>query len=187
MLQAGRDQLAAPNAPPALTGKFDLAVRMHESLVGNLSQAVLGGVTLTDERLVEIIKDATGKVPEELAITEEDDPWSITFASELPIEVRFQRANREDHDPRQTVHAGRPGDPQAGGDLRRLLHRETAGPGAAGAARRRADRVCGPREAERLGHRDEDLHEKEVRRAVQAGDRLRGIGVARAGGRASAN
>ncbi len=90
MLQAGRDQLAAPNAPPALTGKFDLAVRMHESLVGNLSQTVLGGVTLTDERLVQIIKDATGKVPEELVITEEDDPWSITFASELPIEVRFQ-------------------------------------------------------------------------------------------------
>ncbi len=89
MLQAGRDQLAAPDAPPALTGKFDLAVRMHESLAGNLSQAVLGGVTLTDERLAEIIKEVTGKVPEELAITEEDDPWSITFASELPVEVRF--------------------------------------------------------------------------------------------------
>lgn len=89
MLQAGRDQLAAPNAPPALTGKFDLAVRLHESLVGNLSQAVLGGVTLTDERLVEIIKELTGKVPEELVITEDDEPWSITFASELPIEARF--------------------------------------------------------------------------------------------------
>lgn len=89
MLEAGREQLAAPNAPPDLTGKFDLAVRMHESLVGNLSQAVLGGVTLTDERLVEIVKDLTGKVPEELVITQDDDPWSITFASELPIEARF--------------------------------------------------------------------------------------------------
>jgi len=89
MLQAGRYQLAAPNAPPALKGKFDLAVRMHESLAGNMSQAVLGGVTLTDERLVEIIKETTGKVPPELVITEEDDPWSITFDSEAPIDVRF--------------------------------------------------------------------------------------------------
>jgi len=85
MLQAGRDQLAAPNAPPALTGKFDLAVRMHESLVGNMSQAVLGGVTLTDVRLVELIKVLTGKPPEGLG----DEPWSITFQSELPIEARF--------------------------------------------------------------------------------------------------
>ena len=89
MLQAGRDQLAAPNTPPALTGKFDLAVRLHESLVGNLSQAVLGGVTLTDERLAEMIKELTGKVPDELAVTDESEPWSITFTSELPIEARF--------------------------------------------------------------------------------------------------
>ncbi|MCU0979342.1 MAG: hypothetical protein MUF25_09275 [Pirellulaceae bacterium] len=89
MLQAGREQLAAPNTPPALTGKFDLAVRLHESLVGNLSQAVLGGVTLTDVRLAEMIKELTGKVPEELAVTDESEPWSITFTSELPIEARF--------------------------------------------------------------------------------------------------
>jgi hypothetical protein len=89
MLQAGREQLAAPSAPPALTGKFDLAVRLHESLVGNLSQAVLGGVTLTDESLAEMIKELTGKVPDELAVTDESEPWSITFTSELPIEARF--------------------------------------------------------------------------------------------------
>jgi len=89
MLQAGRDQLAASTTPPPLTGKFDLAVRLHESLVGNLSQAVLGGVTLTDEGLAEMIEELTGKVPEELAVTDESDPWSITFASELPIEARF--------------------------------------------------------------------------------------------------
>jgi len=89
MLQAAGDQLAAPNAPPALAGKFDLAVRMHESLVGNLSQAVLGGVTLTDVRLAEMIKEVTGKVPDELAVTEESEPWAITFTSKRPIEARF--------------------------------------------------------------------------------------------------
>ncbi len=89
-MQTGADQLAAPNAPPQLTGKHDLAVRFHESLVANMSQAFWGGVTLTDERLQEIIENLTGDVPEELAIGQDDDPWSITFAKERPIEARFE-------------------------------------------------------------------------------------------------
>ncbi len=89
MLQAGRDHLGAPNDPPPLAGKFDLAVRFHESLVGNLSQAVFGGVTLTNESLAKMIEEMTGKVPDELAVTEDSEPWSITFTSELPIEARF--------------------------------------------------------------------------------------------------
>ena len=88
--QTGADQLAAPNAPPQLTGKYDLAVRFHETLVANMSQAFWGGVTLTDERLQEIIENLTGDVPEELAIGQDDDPWSITFAKERPIEARFE-------------------------------------------------------------------------------------------------
>ena len=90
MLQAGRDQLAAPGAPPPLEGRFDLAVRRHESLVGNLSQAVLGGVRMTDVALAEMIEELTGEVPEGLKITPDSEPWAITFASELPIEVRFE-------------------------------------------------------------------------------------------------
>jgi len=88
-LRAGADQLASPDAPPALTADHDVALRLHESFAGNLSQAALGGVTLTDERLVDLVEQLTGSVPEEMAITEEDDPWSITFASERPIDTRF--------------------------------------------------------------------------------------------------
>lgn len=89
LLQATADQLAATTEPPALTDDHDMAARVHESFVGNLSQAVLGGITLTDERLAELAEELLGEVPEELKITEEDDPWSITFASERPIDVRF--------------------------------------------------------------------------------------------------
>lgn len=92
-LRAGADQLASPNQPPELTANHDLAVRLHESFAGNLSQAALGGVTLTDERLVELAEQLTGSVPDEMAITEEDDPWSITFASERPIDTRFDDQN----------------------------------------------------------------------------------------------
>jgi hypothetical protein len=89
MLQAGRDLLGAPTEPPPLTADHDVAIRFHESLVGNLSQAVVGGVTLDDERAVQLVQDLTGSVPDELAITEDSDPWSIRFADELPVQARI--------------------------------------------------------------------------------------------------
>ena len=92
-LRAGANQLASPSQPPELTADHDLAVRLHESFAGNLSQAALGGVTLTDEKLVELVEQLTGSVPEEMVITEEDDPWSITFAKERPIDTRFDDQN----------------------------------------------------------------------------------------------
>jgi hypothetical protein len=50
---------------------------------------MLGDVTLTDERVAEMVKNLTGSVPDELAITPEKDPWSITFTAELPVDVRM--------------------------------------------------------------------------------------------------
>jgi hypothetical protein len=88
-LQAGVDQLAAPDEPPALTGEHDVAARIHESLVGNLSQAYIGGVTWDDERIAILAERLTGDVPPALRITRDDDPWSITFANERPFDARF--------------------------------------------------------------------------------------------------
>jgi hypothetical protein len=82
-------RLGAPTAPPRIPGRADLAIRLHESMVGNAGETGLGGRTLTDERLAQIMKDATGEVPEELQITEDKDPWSITFAHDRPISVVF--------------------------------------------------------------------------------------------------
>lgn len=89
MLQENPFQLAAPGAPPAIGEGHDLAVRVHESLVGNYSETLLGGVKITDEQMVQMYIDGNRDVPKELQITDESDPWAITFARSQPISVRF--------------------------------------------------------------------------------------------------
>ena len=87
--QASAMQLAAPNKPPAASKKNDLAVRLHESVVNNTAALALAGYTLSDERLVEIIEEADREVPEELQISDDKDPWSITFAWQQPVTATF--------------------------------------------------------------------------------------------------
>jgi hypothetical protein len=82
-------QLAAPTSPPDLGGSYDLAVVVHESAVVNFGETLLGGITLTDERLVELLKESKAEIPEELQITQDKDPWSITFTSERPVFAEF--------------------------------------------------------------------------------------------------
>ena len=88
--QTGRFQIAAPSAPPELKKEHDLALRMHESLVRNLSETALAGVTLTDERLEELLREAGAEVPEELQVSPDRESWSITFSSARPISVEFR-------------------------------------------------------------------------------------------------
>ena len=87
--QAGAAQLAAPSAPPALSGNRDGAVRVHESMVTNISRAMLGGITLTDEKLVEILKKNGREIPEELQLSNDKDAWSITFSANDPVHATF--------------------------------------------------------------------------------------------------
>ncbi|MFP6621423.1 MAG: hypothetical protein VB877_18915 [Pirellulaceae bacterium] len=89
--QIARFQVAAATPAPALTATHDLAVRIHESLVRNLSETALAGVTLTDEGLEEMLKEAGAEVPEELQISPDRESWSITFASSRPISVEFRQ------------------------------------------------------------------------------------------------
>jgi len=93
MVQSGDSHLAAPAVAPAIATARDLNVRLHESFVGNMSEAVVGGMTLTDEKLAELLEEMAGEVPEELQIGENKDPWSITFATEHPIQVTFTDKN----------------------------------------------------------------------------------------------
>jgi hypothetical protein len=87
--QAQNAQVAAPVAPPPLEAPHDMAVRVHETFVSNFSRALLGGVTLTDERLQQILEDTTGNVPDELKVAQDKDPWSITFSSSDPVSAEF--------------------------------------------------------------------------------------------------
>lgn len=88
-MQVASSQVAAPASPPQLDGKFDLAVRVHESLAANVGETAIGGQTLTDEKLVEILEEQGQDVPEELKITSDKDPWSITFSPRRPVRVKF--------------------------------------------------------------------------------------------------
>jgi len=90
MLQTGRYQLASPTDPPALNKGTDVALRLHESFIRNFTEVVLGGVELTDEKLVEHMTDLGAKVPEELKTGKGKKSWAITFSSTQPISVSFR-------------------------------------------------------------------------------------------------
>jgi len=89
VLAANRNQLAAPGTPPAIEGENDLAVQVHESMINNLAASLLGGVTLVEEELQKRVVEMRGSLPESLKSDEERDPWSITFARNQPVSVKF--------------------------------------------------------------------------------------------------
>ncbi|MBA2117547.1 hypothetical protein [Bremerella alba] len=90
VMQASQSQLAAPGPAPATEDKqADLTLKLHESIVNNYGETFLAGVKLTDERLVELLKERDAEIPEELQITPDTDPWSITFDYQSPIQVVF--------------------------------------------------------------------------------------------------
>jgi hypothetical protein len=88
-LQADRNQLGAPSAPPDITVVHDMAVQIHESLINNLTAALLGGLTLKEEDLQRKVIELRGSLPEQLKSDEDRDPWSITFAKARPVTVKF--------------------------------------------------------------------------------------------------
>jgi hypothetical protein len=118
-LQATHDQLAAPSAAPPLADGYDLAVRVHQSMIENLASSVLAGQTLKQEELdrelnelfpglIERIEASRAEnaaaaaaagtdgvaADEEAEEEEEDDepdaaPWEISFAEADPVTVRF--------------------------------------------------------------------------------------------------
>jgi hypothetical protein len=89
MLQVANAQVAAPSDPPPLESGADMSVRLHETFVSNFSRAMIGGVTLTDERVAQLVKDLTGNVPDELVISPDKEPWSITFSATDPVSTQF--------------------------------------------------------------------------------------------------
>lgn len=78
-------QLGATTPPPAAPAA-DVAVRFHESTVDNFASTVLAGRTVTRDELNRLVKNMTGRIPEELQ-DEEGRDWSITFSPEQPIEM----------------------------------------------------------------------------------------------------
>ena len=58
-------------------------------MVLNTALNAIGGLTVSDERAQQMVKDMTGEVPEQLQIKQDEDPWSITFDVQQPLSIEF--------------------------------------------------------------------------------------------------
>jgi hypothetical protein len=90
-LHDGPSRLAAPLAPPAVTGTPGLAVRVHESLVNNFATGLLAGRTLNQEVAERLAVELLGSVPPQMADDEGKEPWAITFADAQPVTVDIEQ------------------------------------------------------------------------------------------------
>jgi hypothetical protein len=101
-VQAGAGQLAAADAPPALSVPVDLSASIHESAANNLLERFLTGMRLTDEmvdRLTAKYPVAQQKLPPDPGVKEEDktptkEPFTVVFPREQlpkvePVTVSF--------------------------------------------------------------------------------------------------
>ena len=88
-VQAGPFDLSAPSEPPALEGEPDVAIRVHESMVHNLTAGALAGMLLEEERVLSMATEMLGSLPEAFEPDENSEPWGITFARHAPIGVSF--------------------------------------------------------------------------------------------------
>src|SRR5690606_25459390 len=86
----------------------------HESMLLNTAANGIGGLTVTDERAQQLVKDLTGEIPPELELRQDEDPWAITFDLQTPVHVEFdnnqmliairgRRFTRGDQEVRQTI------------------------------------------------------------------------------------
>lgn len=91
MILAAPEHLAAPNNPPELKANGDVIARAHASWVNNLADISLRGALLTDVALADAIEEWRGEVPEELKITDDSEPWDITYASRRPLWLECEK------------------------------------------------------------------------------------------------
>ncbi len=88
-LQAGRGKVAAPGEPPPVTAAgADMTLRLHESMVNNLSFDALAGRTIYEEKVQATAVDLLGRLPDKMK-GEPGKRWAITFAPRQPISVTF--------------------------------------------------------------------------------------------------
>ncbi len=87
-------QLAAdadcPLPRPASASAFG---QIHESAVANAIAAILAGRTVRNTALGDYIKQATGKIPDDLKDEIEGEEWSITFNPSQPVRFEFEDNN----------------------------------------------------------------------------------------------
>lgn len=88
-LEAGPFDLGAAGDPPLVAGQHDLTVRVHESMINNLTAQALGGMILQEERVRAMLGEIVGSLPERFQAEQASESWGITFARVKPITVTF--------------------------------------------------------------------------------------------------
>ncbi|MGM0486032.1 MAG: hypothetical protein ACQESR_04630 [Planctomycetota bacterium] len=87
--QVSSSQLAAPDTPRTTMKQHDLSLHVHESFVSNFSRAVLAGLRVTDEYLVELLEKNGLPVPDTVRPSNDKEPWAITFSTRDPLSASF--------------------------------------------------------------------------------------------------
>ena len=89
-LEAGSDQLAAPDEPPASAeADADMSLRVHESTINNAAAVAVSGMILPEATFQAAMTDLLGQLPERLKSDEKSEPWTIVFARRQPFTVSF--------------------------------------------------------------------------------------------------
>ena len=88
-LESDAYHLGASSAPPLPLKNVDLAIRVHQSTLNNLADKALGGMTVRDETFQATLKDLLGRVPEQFKPDQQEQPWAIAFAPDVPITFEF--------------------------------------------------------------------------------------------------
>ena len=87
--QRNESQLVAAGPAPQLSQSYDVAGCVHESLINNLSESLLGGRTIEDETWLEMMHLLLGTPPRALWVHDRAERWSVTFAKEQPVLAHF--------------------------------------------------------------------------------------------------
>ncbi|MEZ6070491.1 MAG: hypothetical protein R3C10_09520 [Pirellulales bacterium] len=93
-LAGRRDQMAAPTAPPAGFDDAQCELRLHQSAINNLAEAMLAGEEFDNEQFRRHLTDMFGDAADRF-IAEAGDgddansTWAIQFADQQPLTVEF--------------------------------------------------------------------------------------------------
>lgn len=83
-------QLSAAGPAPALPASYDLAGCVHESMINNLCESMLGGRTIHDEAWLETMHLLLGERPRQLWVHDRAERWAVVFSKEQPLRAHCQ-------------------------------------------------------------------------------------------------
>ncbi len=90
VVQAASFQLAA--SKPCTISRprtSDVVVELHQSVVVNTLESLLGGRTIHNHDLDDLAEQILGEVPPEVMTEVNGDPWEITMAAFNPVQLEF--------------------------------------------------------------------------------------------------